>query len=582
MINKVFGTMIRLASRFSASSTGACLALLLCGCAVHASDDAPSVHILDLAVRIHARAQATALAPTVPASLGAVPANDNLKLWLYDPRSPAGKGMQSAVFLQKVAPGAEWLLRETAPDGSLSMHLAVGDYQFDTAEPPGTADKFRRHRYRVSVSPQGVARIAGLTPDAHGWYAVTLDLVQSVPPRDAQTQARRDALAALANEPASTFRPTSACQLPDEVAPVRSFASDTSTGFPKVRVRLPSSGHIRALIVPVDFNDLQGRDDPAAFFTPLARDMHDFYLDQSYGRVSFDFDILAHWVRLPFGPEHFGIGLANNSGDFTAYREAIIALTDGQIDYARYDAVYFLVPKDMPMARMGWGPAITMPTWTRTGYVINGATGGADMYFNEAKGIPGAQWKWMAHETGHAFGLVDEDWHHESQTLGSWSIMANNWSSHAIEHNSWDRYLQGWLPESQLACLARPGLAHAGVSVKLSPIERRTGATKAAMVPLGGSRILVLESRRNEGYDHIPAGHEGVLAYTVDTRLGALGGGYRTQRRPGSTDPDFEDAALHPGDSIAVDGVRVTVGAADADGDTVLLSTDDALQAASR
>ncbi|HEX8785675.1 MAG TPA: hypothetical protein VF793_05785, partial [Telluria sp.] len=68
----------------------------------------------------------------------------------------------------------------------------------------------------------------------------------------------------------------------------------------------------------------------------------------------------------------------------------------------------------------------------------------------------------------------------------------------------------------------------------------------------------------------------------VDTRLGALGGGYRTQRRPGSTDPDFEDAALHPGDSIAVDGVRVTVGAADADGDTVLLSTDDALQAASR
>lgn len=533
--------------------------------------DAPAVRILDLAVAVDPRASAPARVPAPPAGLDHGAVNDKVKLWLYDPRSAEGKGLATSIFIQDAKPGAAWQERRARPDGSLTLDLDPGEYQFDVAEPAGTEDRLRRHRYQLSVPPQGDARVAGLAPDARGWYAVTLDLAEAVPARDAQAQARRERLKALANEPASTFRPSSACQLRDQANAERSLATDVSTGFPKVRVRLPSSGPIRALIVPVDFADLAGRDDPAAFFTPLARDMRSFYLAQSYGRVSFGFDILAHWVRLPFGPERFGIGLANGVGDFQAYREAIIALTDGQIDYAHYDAVYFLVPKQMPMARMGSGPAITAPTWTRTGYVINGATGGADMYFNEARGIEGAQWKWMAHETGHAFGLVDEDWHHESPTLGAWSIMADNWSNGAIEHGAWDRYLQGWLPESQVACLARPALAGAGARVRLSPIERSDGATKAAMLPLNSAKILVLESRRSEGYDHIPAGHEGVLAYTVDTRLGALAGGYRTLRRPGSSAPRFEDAALRPGDTIEVEGVRVSVSAGDADGDTVTL-----------
>ncbi|HZV67302.1 MAG TPA: hypothetical protein VFG03_20650, partial [Telluria sp.] len=71
---------------------------------------------------------------------------------------------------------------------------------------------------------------------------------------------------------------------------------------------------------------------------------------------------------------------------------------------------------------------------------------------------------------------------------------------------------------------------------------------------------------------HIAVNHEGVLAYTVDMTIGQLGGGYRTQRRPGSTDPNFEDAALHVGDSITVEGVVVTVTASSVDGDTVTLS----------
>jgi hypothetical protein len=107
----------------------------------------------------------------------------------------------------------------------------------------------------------------------------------------------------------------------------------------------------------------------------------------------------------------------------------------------------------------------------------------------------------------------------------------------------------------------------------LSPLVRQTADVKAAMVPLSASKILVMESRRNEGYDQIANGHEGVLVYTVDMKLGTLAGGYRTQRRVGSTDPSFEDAALHVGDSITVEGVTVSVTASSTDGDTIKVST---------
>jgi hypothetical protein len=124
-----------------------------------------------------------------------------------------------------------------------------------------------------------------------------------------------------------------------------------------------------------------------------------------------------------------------------------------------------------------------------------------------------------------------------------------------------------------VACLPRAGLTAEGTTVTLDPLVRQSANVKAAMVPLSPSKILVMESRRNEGYDRIASGHEGVLVYTVDMTLGTLGGGYRTQRRAGSTDPYFEDAALHVGDNVTVDGVSVSVTGSSAGGDTVKVST---------
>ena len=403
------------------------------------------------------------------------------------------------------------------------------------------------------------------------WFSSPYDYTLEVP-TSAAALAVRSAIDKLASEPVSTFKPTSACQLIDQITPKRSYGTDLSAGFPKVRTRIKSYGNVKALIVPLDFTDIVGKDNPVTFFTPIAQGVNTYFNTISYGRVAFDFTILPKYVHMDFPISKFKIANTVGAGDVDGYRKAVIDSTNPLINYADYEAVYFLVPKEMPMALMGWGPAITAPFEVNGGYIINGATGGADMYLNERNGIKGATWKWMAHETGHAYGWYDEDYKHESQTLGSWGLMSDSWTNEVIEQNAWDRYLQGWLEESQVGCTSKTSLATAK-EFTINALSLNNGEQKSVMIPLSGSKILVAESRRASNLDNFIKTKEGLLVYTVDMTIGQLGGGYVIIPRPGSTDKDyFLDAALQQGDSVTVGGVTITVTKSGANSDTISVS----------
>ena len=408
-------------------------------------------------------------------------------------------------------------------------------------------------------------------PGAWEWFSKPKEYSVEVPV-SAAALAARAALDKLASEPVSTFVPTSPCQLIDQITPRRSYYTDLSAGFPKVRTRIKSYGNVKALIVPLDFTDIVGKDNPVTYFTPIAEGVNTYFNTISYGRVAFDFTILPNYVHMDFPISKYGIANTVGAGDVAGYRKAILDATNSQINYAEYEAVYFLVPKEMPMALMGWGPAITAPYQVDGGYIINGATGGADMYFNEQHGIKGATWKWMAHETGHAFGWYDEDYQHQSASLGNWGLMSQSWTNDVIEQNAWDRYLQGWLEESQVGCTSKSSLATAKVFT-INALSLNNGEQKAVMIPLSNSKILVAESRRASTLDNFGRTKEGLLVYTVDMTIGQLGGGYVTIRRPGSTSPEFLDAALRQGDSVTIDGVTITVTTSTTNSDTISISS---------
>ncbi|MEI6407222.1 MAG: hypothetical protein WCO85_06820 [Actinomycetes bacterium] len=503
-----------------------------------------------------------------PAVLTPEPIAANLKLWLSDPRDVKSGLSGGGIFYWNATQNFPFVPANN--DGSIYLVVPAGEYSIDSVEGPGLANIMSRHRYAMTVSASGVVTIQDLVADNHGVFAITTDLIIKPGSGGVAEIAR---LWELAGIPASAFQPTSPCQILDSVTAARSLNTDLSAGFPKVRIRLPSYGRIRALIVPIDFTDIQGKDNTVTYFTPVANGVRDFYYQQSYGRLAFDFTIIPNWVRVPFTSTKYGTGGSVGAGDPNGYLNEIISLTDPEIDYSQYDAIYYLVPKEMPMANMGWGPAITSPHMTSTGAIVNGATGGADMYLNENNGIVGGRWKWMAHETGHAFGLYDEDFQHKSQSLGFWDIMAMSWSNQGIELVAWDRYLEGWLTNDQIGCTSKDSITSAGSSFKIDPLVRQNSNLKAVMVVLSSTKILVMESRRNESLDVLPANQEGLLVYTVNTSIGQLGGGYVVHPRNGATNKtSYQDAALHAGDSIKVEGVKITVTAANSDGDTVTVS----------
>jgi M6 family metalloprotease-like protein len=419
----------------------------------------------------------------------------------------------------------------------------------------------------ATVAEGTVIRWKVYSPGKWEWFS-SESKYQRKAPVSAAALAKREAIDKLAIEPVSTFSARSVCQLIDQVTPERGYNSGLSAGFPKVRTRIKSYGSVKALIVPLDFTDIRGKDDPVSFFTPIAEGVNKYFNTISYGRLAFDFTILPNYVEMDFPISKFGIANTVGAGDVDGYLRAIINATDSVINYSDYEAVYFLVPKEMPMALMGWGPAITAPMEVAGGYIINGAIGGADMYLNEKNGVKGATWKWMAHETGHALGWYDEDFKHESSTLGNWGLMSQSWTNDVIEQNAWDRYLQGWLEESQVGCTEKKTLA-SGKDFTINAISENNGEQKAVMIPLSTSKILVAESRRPSSLDNFNETGQGLLVYTVDMTIGQLGGGYKTIRRIGSTDPDFRDAALRQGDSVTIDGVTITVTKADAKSDSI-------------
>ncbi|MEY3089576.1 MAG: hypothetical protein RLZZ208_844, partial [Actinomycetota bacterium] len=373
------------------------------------------------------------------------------------------------------------------------------------------------------------ASIAQLGANSLGFFTITLDLVATQP----------------------TFQPANLCQL-------RSQDKDpgVTSGFPRLTGRLPSNGEIRALIIPVDFPDVIGTGNPAEVYYGMAMGMDSYFRKVSDNRVSFAFQVLPNYLRMNFQSTAYNLG-SWGAGDSYGYWKATLAAADPFVDYSKFDVVYVLSPRNIPWSSIAYGPAFPTSVATEDGFVLNGTISGADAYQSFP---PGADWKWMAHETGHLFGLQDlYTVPPQEGTFGEWDLMSLNWSTRAIELNSWNRYITGWLSESQIDCLDVSALNSTPITRDLVPLVEKVSGQKAQYIKLSDSKILVMEYRSTGGFDVIPDGEEGVLIYIVDMTIKSTRGGWQVQRRSGSTKSNFSDAALRAGDKITVSGITIEI-----------------------
>jgi len=137
------------------------------------------------------------------------------------------------------------------------------------------------------------------------------------------------------------------------------------------------------------------------------------------------------------------------------------------------------------------------------------------------------------------------------------------------EFLAWTRFLIGWFNDAQIGCID-PTLHSSFSTTKLiSPLERQDQGLKALIVKLSNTKALVVEVRRNEGFDSIPQSAEGVLVYRVDvTKLSNQGMATIITDNP-TLSEGMMIGTMHPGSSITDSGVTVKVIDSGAAGDTV-------------
>jgi M6 family metalloprotease-like protein len=454
------------------------------------------------------------------------PADSNLKLWVYDPENPTRSLNSPGIFYKKS--DGQWTWSGANNDGTVYVRLAKGSYVFDTVEPNGNSVKYSRKTYSFSIDEKGIATLQGLQSNSQGIFTVTIDV--------------------RASEPA--FSPKNQCQLLGQDG-----NSGMNNGFPHRKERLPTSGVIRAIMIPVDFPDVVGLGNPEEIYFEMAQGMNEFYRKVSGNQVSFSFEVLPKYLRMNFPSNYYNLGTWSG-GDSIGYWKAAIAAADSYVDYSKFDAVYVLSPRNIPWSSIAYGPAFPIKIDTDDGPIYNGSFSGADAYQN----FPGASWKWISHETGHLFGLHDlYTVSPQAGTFGSWDLMSLNWSTQAIELNAWNRYISDWLKESQIDCLTTEQIGTSSIDRNLVPLVVDSTGIKAQFIRLSSTQILVIEYRKSGGLDAIPSSNEGVLVYTVDMTIPSIKGGWKVQRRSGSIKEDFTDAALKAGDSVSINSLKVEV-----------------------
>jgi len=360
--------------------------------------------------------------------------------------------------------------------------------------------------------------------------------------------------------------PAAPCKLP-----IADGRGDVAIGgWPRATERLRATGEVVATVIMVDFPDAPATISPEDAFAKLAPSAGIFD-EVSYGRLEYRLEPVMTWYRM----SQPSTAYAPLTSSFERHRDYVaeaVALADADVDFSSTESLIVLANPDAEGLGEA-GPAFT-PISADEGIAVdgtvlmNGATSAHDL--NHWGAI------WLNHEVTHTLGLPDLYAFEGPEAFpytGEFSYMGlSSLDSNAPGLLAWERWVLGWIDDAQVTCLAAPPAS--AVPAVLSPIGR-AGGSKAVVVALGPTRALVAEARAATGLD---AGirKEGVLVYTVDSSVESGFGPVRVfpadPEDPAAGFTTYFEAPRAAGESVEVDGVRVTVVSRDGEGFRVELS----------
>ena len=205
---------------------------------------------------------------------------------------------------------------------------------------------------------------------------------------------------------------------------------------------------------------------------------------------------------MPHASTSYAIQRDWNSAHRAAYLRDALAVADGQVDFSRYDIVYFVADPDAPGVDSDATKVVNLDTPMRAdGKDIRRVVTVFEKHPPDRLVL--------AHETGHVFDLPDL-YHRPVDGKGDWDTYVGDWDLMGSQFGlapdlfGWHKWKLGWLEPRQVACVrgrgstrltleplgAGPatvgaaGEASAGPGV--SPVPGPGSAARGPSVPVGG------------------------------------------------------------------------------------------------
>ena len=391
-------------------------------------------------------------------------------------------------------------------------------------------------------------------------------------------------------------------RLPQEAAPASAlecrppnpWPGDVSAGFPRPLLA-PSVGKLRIAVLFVDFPDgvadystrveAEHIDNSFGHQNLATLATIEKYLETvSYGKLDVEFVPLHGWLRARhslaaflFDPnlEYLGgavsedisveaVELALAEMDFSEIDAVVTVLPSAYFYGGRFAGAVQISDKLIPTLQLGVLPRLisndTAGDWGAVGtHELAHVLGLTDLYPMNQSGYQGefarpnppADMNWVWVEAG-LMGL-------QGNYLAPESVIGGPYYQAPSAMLAWSRWQLAWLEPAQIRCIVEPS-----ATVTLTAIDQPGDGVAMIAVPVGETKVIVIESRRDRGldsnqlhgYDRDAVNNDGVLVYTVDSSLRELPIRFATDGGEGIMD---QSPILPVGTSITVKGYEITV-----------------------
>ena len=285
-------------------------------------------------------------------------------------------------------------------------------------------------------------------------------------------------------------------------------------GYPQSTDFLKARGNIKGLIIPVEFPNARAKVNPELNSRPYVEDFEAYWKEMSRGTLNIKVDILDNWILMPENSGFYAGSIPYTR--MNSYAQKAIELADPFVDFSKYQIVYIIPPDDVPRF-FEFAPVVSSGKWE--GFKsnegpINNLIVGADPKIS----MGGVKWLWLAHETGHIFG-IDHPHSYEGDdvTLASiFSLMDSGFVAPGLY--GWERFLTGWVEESQIRCVDARS-ANNGSSIHIIKPLGTSSAPEMILIRISEYEAIIIENRRKNRFDLLPKNYEGTLIYKLNSSL---------------------------------------------------------------